>query len=189
MGKRSLVLFFAALSSVLLATSAVQAQENAPDYAQALEKLRLYSPEDPSARKYLGLKDKDAQFFINQIDAELLLIEIFSMYCPHCQKHAPEANRLFEIITGRKDLKDRLKLIGIGVGNSPFEVKIFREKYSVAFPLLDDRDSAATNALSGVLTPHYVVLRLHKGGKIDVLYSDAGGFDDAEEFLKMVLSL
>ncbi|MDT8273716.1 MAG: MBL fold metallo-hydrolase RNA specificity domain-containing protein, partial [Desulfomonilia bacterium] len=131
MGKISLVLFFAALSSVLLATSTVQAQKNAPNYAQALEKLRLYSPEDPSARKYLGLKDKDAQFFINQIDAEILIIEIFSMYCPHCQKHAPEANRLFEIITGRKDLKDRLKLIGIGVGNSPFEVKIFRENVTV----------------------------------------------------------
>ncbi|MGC9323621.1 MAG: peroxiredoxin family protein [Desulfomonilia bacterium] len=187
MGKYYGVLFILAVYFVLPGQLWAQSTPDSPNYEQALEKLRLYVPEDAFVRKDLGLKEKSGQFHLGQIDAEIVIIEIFSMYCPHCQKHAPTTNALYELITSRKDLKNKVKFIGIGVGNSPYEVKIFREKYSIAFPLFDDRDSAATNALSGVVTPYYFGIRIHKDASLRVFYAEAGAFDDPSVFLDMIL--
>lgn len=74
------------------------------------------------------------------------------MYCPHCQKHAPDANKLFRVLDSRKDIRNKVKMIGIGVGNSRYEVGIFKDKYSSPFPMFDDRDSVALSTISGIYT-------------------------------------
>ena len=51
-------------------------------------------------------------------------------------------NELYQAIQKRKDLKNKVKLIGIGTGNTPFEIDFFRKKYEVPFPLFDDEDYA-----------------------------------------------
>ena len=56
------------------------------------------------------------------------------MYCPFCQKEAPNVNELYRIIDQDKDLKSRIKMIGIGAGNSPFEVNTFRTPMRFLFP-------------------------------------------------------
>lgn len=91
-------------------------------------------PENESNREYLGLCGKQETTTLGRIGAEVLIVEIFSMYCPHCQKHAPKANELFHAIEGSDKYRGRIKLIGIGVGNSAFEVDIFRQKYAPPFP-------------------------------------------------------
>ena len=85
--------------------------------------------------------------------------------------------------------RDKIRMIGIGVGNSPYEVKFFKEKYSPLFPLFDDRSSAVVNAFSGILTPHYFGLKMNKDSTFEVFYSKSGGYTDAGEFLDMIVKL
>ncbi|MFH2120570.1 MAG: TlpA family protein disulfide reductase [Pseudomonadota bacterium] len=102
-----------------------------------LPKIILPVPADQGYKKYLGLKG-EGTFLVPQIKAKVVLIEIFSMYCPHCQKDAPVVNDLFSKIVGDGTLKDVIKLIGIGVGNSDFEVDFFRKTYNIRYAHVAD---------------------------------------------------
>jgi len=98
-------------------------------------------------------------------------------------------NELYQAIQTRKDLKDKMKLIGIGVGNTDFEVNFFRKKYEVPFPLFSDEDLAVHSALGKVRTPYFLGIRLNSDGSNEVFYSKLGGFGDASRFLKLIVKL
>jgi peroxiredoxin len=158
-------------------------------YSKEIGTVKLNIPDDKAVRKYLGIKDKEGKFILPQIRQGILIVEIFNMYCPHCQHYAPKVNELYSKINTRPDTKGRVVMLGIGVGNSPFEVDIFRKKYNVAFPLFDDKGYSAANRLEGVLTPHFFGMIIDGKGEYRVFYSQNGGFDNADEFLNNLLKL
>lgn len=138
-------------------------------------------------RQYLGT-GPDGRFKIPQLKARLVLIEIFSMYCPYCQREAPNVNQLFELIEGRPQLKDKIKIIGIGAGNTPFEVNAFRDLYRIAFPLFSDEDFSIHKLMGQVRTPYFIAVKLKPGGKDRVIYSKVGSFGDPEQFLDQLVA-
>jgi thiol-disulfide isomerase/thioredoxin len=155
-------------------------------HGEVMEQVSLPVPSDQNDRTYLGLGKKAGQFTLRDIDADIVIVEIFSMYCPHCQKHAPTANRLHEIIEADKRTRGRVKLIGIGVGNSAYEVKFFKKKYTVPFPLFDDENSQILNKLTGIRTPTFFGVR-KRGPKVEAFFIEQGPHDDADAFLKDVI--
>ena len=80
-------------------------------------------------------------------------------------------------------------MLGIGVGNSPFEVNIFRKKFNVVFPLFDDKGYSVANRLEGVLTPHFFGMIIDGKGGYRVFYSQDGGFENADDFLNNLMKL
>ena len=125
------------LVSCFLAVSAAASSGKTPAVGDPLVDLRLPTPESADVRDYLGLPPGDA-FSPTAIAGKILVIEIFSMYCPHCQREAPAVNRLYQAIQDAEPLRDQVKMIGIGVGNSTFEINHFRKEYSILFPLFPD---------------------------------------------------
>lgn len=153
-----------------------------------VEKLgfSLPAPENDVHKKYLGLSD-DTRFFIGQIKAEFVIIEIFSMYCPVCQREAEDVNTMFRLIQSNPALKEKVKLIGIGAGNSPFEVTFFKEKYAIDFPLFSDPDFSIHKRIGEVRTPHFFGLRLQGNNQFTIFYSQAGEISDPDLFLQTLL--
>ena len=98
-------------------------------------------------------------------------------------------NEFYRAIEAKKDLRNRMKLIGIGTGNSDFEVNFFRKKYEVPFPLFSDEDYAIHKALGEVRTPYFIGVRIKGDGSSEVFYSKLGGFSDANKFLKMMVKM
>jgi hypothetical protein len=98
-------------------------------------------------------------------------------------------NELYRAIQSKKNLKNKIKLIGIGTGNSDFEVNFFRKKYEVPFPLFSDEDYSIHKSLGEVRTPYFIGVRLRKDGSSEVFYSKLGGFTDAGKFLKLMVKL
>ena len=164
----------------------VLASEKIPLEGSLLPEMKLPVPQKEDEISYLGIKQKDT-FKIPQIKAELVIIEVFSMYCPFCQKEAPAVNQLHQAISANQDLKDRVKMVGIGAGNSTFEVNTFRKHYSVPFPLLPDADYKIHNALGQPRTPFFIVVKLSPNGSHNIVYSKVGTFGDPNEFLDLLL--
>jgi len=159
-----------------------------PVKGAVLPEMNLLVPENAAHRNYLGVEG-GTFFKIPQIKARVVIIEIFSMYCPHCQREAPEINRLYSIIEGNPDLKDKIKLIGIGAGNSSFEVGVFKKKYNVPFPLIPDEDFSIHKCIGEVRTPYFLGVKINDDGTHQVFFSKLGGFKGAEPFLDLMLKL
>ena len=93
-----------------------------------------------------------------------------------------------EFVNARQGLTDRIKLVGLGVGNSEAEVSIFQKKYQIPFPLFADPDFTAHKAVGGVGTPYFYVLRRKDGHKdFTVLSGTLGRMASPEAFLTEVV--
>ncbi len=143
-------------------------------------------PANDIHRTYLGLLN-DNRFSLGQIKADIVIIEIFSMYCPVCQREAGNVNILFDLIQNSPLLKRKVKLIGIGAGNSAFEVDFFKNKYAIEFPLFSDPDFSIHKKIGEVRTPHFFGVTIEENGEYAIFYSRSGEVSDPEKFLETLL--
>jgi peroxiredoxin len=136
---------------------------------------------------YLGLATGKTER-LSKIKAPFVLLEVFSMYCPHCQREAPVMNEFYKLIAQR-GLAEKIKVVGLGAGNSLAEVEIFRAKYGLLFPLFSDPDLIAHQAVGGVGTPYfYLLARDPKTGALTVKLGRLGRMDSPEQFLGDLVS-
>jgi len=186
--------FLAVILYILPVSFSAMAAGHPPGAGEPLPVFSLTLPEDTVHREYLGLSGdgsfkKDGSFKISQIQAKVVVIEIFSMYCPYCQREASKVNSLYNKLEGNPQSKGKIKLIGIGAGNTPFEVNIFRKKYDIPFPLFSDEDFTIHKCLGEVRTPYFIAVKIHEDGTHKVIYSKLGGLKGIDEFLKSILNL
>jgi peroxiredoxin len=168
--------------AVLTAASA----ETPPAEGGVFPDIALTVPLDSELQNYLGVTDS-GDFRLPQIDTDVVIVEVFSMYCPHCQRQAPLVNRVYEIIEADTRFRGRIKLVGIGAGNSAYEVGIFKKKYGIPFPLFADEDFTIHEKLGEVRTPYFIGFRIRGDGTHEVFYSRLGGFADPQKFLERMI--
>jgi len=114
--------------------------------------FELPPPQTESARNYLGLAD-DKPFRVTKISTQVIIIEILSSDCVGCNEEAPSVNELYQNIQSRFDLRDRIKIIGIGAGDKQSDLDKFQKKYAVSFPLFPDKDLSISLKLGAKETP------------------------------------
>ena len=171
---------------LFLITPAVSAENKTPHRGDLMPDLILPVPKDPSHASYLGLTSGD-QFKLTDIKGSVAIVQILSMYCPHCQREAPRINTFYNKIENDASLKNKVKIIGIGVGNSVFEINFFKKKYDVPFPLFPDPEFVFHKKIGEVRTPYFFGLHLTGPEAGRLFYSQLGGPDDALEFLEKLL--
>ena len=149
--------------------------------------LVLPALDDPAHRDYLGI-ETTGDFEFGQIQTQVLIIEVFSMYCPHCQREAPNVNQLYRSITNDPDLKNRIKLIGIGASNTHYEVQHFRESFDIPFPLFPDRSRNLARQLDVRQTPTFIGFVWEDGIPRRFLHAP-GRMGKTSEFLARVVRM
>ncbi|MDA8407223.1 MAG: TlpA disulfide reductase family protein [Deltaproteobacteria bacterium] len=180
-----LMVFFIGLMS--LAPELVICQNLAVN-SNVLTNLNFDAPENLADKKYLGLND-GPNFKLSQIRAKFIIIEIFSMYCPICQGDAAVVNELHDLALKVPKLRDSIKIVGIGAGNTPYEVSVFKKKFNVSFPLIADDNFLVQKALSeNIRTPTFLVGKLMMDGKFKIVFTKVGAIKNAGEFLKEVVT-
>jgi peroxiredoxin len=82
-------------------------------------------------------------------------------------------------------LKKDIKLIGIGVGNTPKQLEAFKTKFRAQFPLIPDREGEIWSGLGKPATPAMIVAT--PAGK--VLTTHAGVIKDFDALLQEIRDL
>jgi hypothetical protein len=152
--------------------------------------INLPIPKDQNERNYLGLSRK-GYFKIPEIKAQAVIVAILSLYCPTCQATASAMTEVYRRIENNPDLKGKMKLIGIGAGNSPHEVEVLKEAYNIPFPLFPDKDFSIHKALGEVRTPYFIAIKMngYGDGSHDVVHTRQGSFAEPEPFLEAMLEV
>ncbi len=156
-----------------------------PQAGDTFPHVMMPAPETREHRDYLGLPRGDS-FSLSQVKADIVIVEILSMYCPFCQAEAPDVNELYALIEADPKLKGKVKIIGIVAGNTVLERDIFRDKFQVPFPLIPDGDFVLHKAMGEARTPYFMGVRLEEG-TARVFYSRLGAFEDPASFLALIL--
>jgi len=172
-------------------TMAMDASDNAASHplpvGSFMPDLLLRGELSPEHLSHLGLNGP-APHRLSEIKAKTVILVAFSMYCPHCQREAPALNDLNALIASR-GLSEDVKLIGLGIGNSDFEVQVFRDKYATAFPLFSDPDFTVNKEIGEVGTPFFYVLAINPEKKeIRVVKTLLGRMKSAENFFDQAMS-
>ncbi|WP_319542457.1 TlpA disulfide reductase family protein [uncultured Pseudodesulfovibrio sp.] len=154
----------------------VQAAEMFPD-------LSMKANMSPAHQEYLSVSGNE--FKISDIKADFVLIEVYSMYCPICQRDAPKMNTVYDALTGG-DVGGRIKVLGIAAGNTPYEVEFYRKKFKVEYPLVEDPDYVHHKAVEEVGTPAFYLVDLREGKRL-ILFSQVGELKNVDAFLEMIL--
>jgi len=165
-----------------------RAPESVPAGSGGFPTFELPLPGTEGERGYLGLAGSGT-FKVGQIKARVVIIEVFSFYCPHCQRTAAQINDLYQAIEERADLKGKIKMIGIGAKNSAYEVDAYKERYRVPFPLFPDEDMAITERLGVKGTPTFIGVKVDGKGFQKQIYFGEGGFQDNQKFLTELVRL
>jgi peroxiredoxin len=155
------------------------------DMGREMRRIALMQPLADDAR-YLGIPDGDT-FTLDQVDADILIVQFFSMYCPKCQVDAEHTNELFALINN-ETADVTIKMVGIGFANTDFEIAIFKKKFNIAFPLFPDMYGKLARELKVSSTPYYLAIKRMENKQFKVIYQQEDKLEDPGKFLEAVLN-
>jgi len=133
-------------------------------------------------RRYLGLPESGS-FSLGDLDAEIIVVEFLNKYCMSCQRQAPIFNRVYRAIANDPQLADKVKMLGIGVGNRTLQVENFRKEKKIPFPIVSDVEFVGYEAVGEPKTPFTVLVH---GAKTVVLSTHRGLILSDTEFLEEI---
>jgi len=145
---------------------------------------RLVVLEGEEDRRYLGLPEGTKAFSPAEAASEYLLVELYQELCLGCLEAVPEYNRLVGEIAADDYLRDRLRLIGLGVGSPYREVRRFRREHAVAFPLFADQRRELFHCLGEPELPVAYLLKRQAGGRMRIMAILSGPMGDHEALLR-----
>jgi peroxiredoxin len=166
--------------------SALYAPVNAePKKGGRLPAFNLPVPKNSAEKIYLGLS-KDGSFKIHQIKAKVILIKIFNLYCPICQSTTSAMVELYHQIENHPDFRGKIKLIGIGAGNSQSETEVFKQNNNISFPVFPDQDFRIHKALEEVRTPFFIAIKINRDRSHEIVHTHLGGLTDIQGLLDLM---
>ena len=157
-----------------------------PAKGEKLPAINLPIPKNSDEKIYLGLSG-EGSFKIPQIKAKGVLIKIFNLYCPACQSTAVAMTELYRQIEHNPDLKNKMKLIGIGAGNNLLEIEVFKQNHNIPFPIFPDENFKIHKALGEVRTPFFIAIKIDGDGSNEIVHTHLGGITNARGLLDLMV--
>ena len=155
-----------------------------PAVGSQLPEFKLETPASVKDQEYLGVKNS-AQFSIHNVKAQVSIIEIVGVFCPHCHTQAPLFNTLFHRLKKNPKMDSKIRMMAIAVGTTPMEVAYMKEQLNIPFPLIREPDFATYKVLGEPRTPFTMVVNKDK----KIVFAHSGVISDMDNFFAMLQKL
>lgn len=180
----ALVFCCAALGTAWPSRAAQSSPHALPHAGDPFPDQKFTAPKDPALAAYLGVAPR-ATFSLPDVKGEYILLQLFNVYCPHCQAEAKSFPRIWKALSA-DDLRDRLSFMAVAIGNSPFEVELYTKKYKVTHPVVLDPEYEFHANLGVPGTPTYFLLHRFDGNRLRVVWMMEGRYESPKAFLAAV---
>lgn len=189
---RTLILFAAILFSLSAASARQIGAQEAVNLIKAgdpFPEIALTRPATEADSAYLGLGGGD-HYTLSQVKADLVIVEILSVYCASCRRQVPLYNRLHELIENDPRTAGRIKILGVAAGNGKREVEKFRENMELLHPVAPDPRFEMHRAIGGSRTPFSIYVRQDRLGQPGIVAGTHLGINrQIPELLEKLVSL
>ena len=121
-------------------------------------------------------------FKVSDIKAQMVIIELMSSRCPHCQANAPIMNDIYKKMQRDSSLAD-VKVFAIALADDKAGLETFKKQFKTSFPVLLDESLEITHSMTGLATPTTMIVSTEESR---ILFIHAGEIPDADKFIKQV---
>lgn len=153
--------------------------------AAEVHALQLESPPAVDQRDYLGISG--GTFTLADVQADIIIIELFSLYCAMCAKESPAVAELFALAQKQSTPQRKIVLLGIGTGNSAEEVARFKKLHSVPFPMVSDQKALVGRSMKAAITPGFIAFKKQADGSLVRLHTRLVILGPPQHFLDSAL--
>lgn len=135
---------------------------------------------------YLGLQQESANFFLADVAAEFVLLKYYGEHCHQCVQEVEQYSRLFSMLRNDPELGQRLKMIGIGVGDNQRSVLRFKRSHQVPYPLLPDERQLMFESVGAGEIPLLYLVRILPDARVEVVQYHEGGLEDVDGLFALI---
>ncbi|HMK49743.1 MAG TPA: TlpA disulfide reductase family protein [Thermodesulfovibrionales bacterium] len=128
-------------------------------------------------QSYLGVSGRK-NFSLKNIRGSVIIVEMFNTYCTICPRNVPILNDIYSLIENNPEVRGKIKVISIAIGNTSAEIASYRKAQAVRYPILADPDFALHRLLGDPRVPYTVIVR-----KGMIVHTHQGVMDTAEGML------
>jgi hypothetical protein len=82
-----------------------------------------------------------------------------------------------------KNLKEKIKVMGVAIGNNKREVDYFKKEYNILYPIIIDPEFNAHKALGEPRVPYSMFIRMDAQGKAIIFKIHTGAFESADTLM------
>lgn len=143
-------------------------------------------PREKGASNFSPGGSTKATFTLAQIKAEVLVLEVVTVYCSYCQGEVSKLNGFYALLQNTP-YAGKIKVIGVSMSNSGQDVKYFQQKYNVPFPLFADPQNGIYKVLGRIQTPYWIVLKSDDQGGFTEIYSQSKELLEPKALLDLIL--
>jgi len=155
----------------------------------AFPDLPIKTPENPKDINYLGIQ-KGQNFKLKDIKADLVMVEVMSVFCGVCQKIAPVFNKVFSMVESNSETKGRIKMVAISMGDMASDIKVFRNHFKIKYPIVPDTELVLHKSIGNKYTPFTIFVRQLPSGQAGlVVKTHETPVDNPEKIFKEMRSL
>ncbi len=176
----TILFFFGFLSLPVLGDETIEVPACISE-GKILPKITLLAPCSAQEKQYLGL-NKLETFTLSQIQSKLIVLEVFSVYCPHCRKQAPKLNKIYKLVQDDSLLSNNVKMIGIASGAKQDNVDKWKAALHVPYPIFSDKEAIIWNKFGKPGIPCTMLV----DGKGKVLAIHLGVTEDEEHLFNQI---
>jgi peroxiredoxin len=139
-------------------------------------------------RKYLQIKHNKKCFSLQDVKSEYIFIELYNELCSGCLQEVKHYKDFYRLLNANNLLKDKVVMVGIGVGSKRRNVVKFRKEKNILFPLFADEHGEIFRCLGNPTMPTAYLVQKQPNGARKIVLVQPGHIGSTEKLMKKIMS-